>query len=133
MYAFASIDALEAGWRKLGNDEEQTAQTLLNRASASLVARLTRKGIVINTDDKIQMTNLETVCCNMVRRVLDNPGGVSQMSQGIGATNGSISFANPDSSLFLSRDDKLLLGLVGDNSVYFVQAHTYADEVGANG
>ena len=130
MEAFATVEELEAGWRNLSSDEEETAEILLQRATAYLTSLMRRAGIVIDLADEIQATNLETVTCNMVRRVMDAPsGGASSITQGIGETNASVSFSNPDASLYLSKSDMLALGLAGKNKYRSIQAHTWADDV----
>ena len=129
METFATVEDLEAGWRNLSSDEEETAEILLQRATAYLTSLLRRAGIVIDLADEIQATNLETVTCNMVRRVMDAPsGGASSITQGIGETNASVSFSNPDASLYLSKSDMLALGLAGKNKYRSIQAHTWADD-----
>ena len=130
MEAFATVEDLEAGWRNLSSDEEETAEILLQRASAYLASLMRRDGIVIDVADEIQTMNLATVTCNMVRRVMDAPsGGASSITQGIGETNASVSFSNPDASLYLSKSDMLALGLAGKNKYRSIQAHTWADDV----
>lgn len=129
MEAFATVEDLEAGWRNLSSDEEETAEILLQRASAYLASLMCRGGIVIDVADEIQTMNLTTVTCNMVRRVMDAPsGGASSITQGIGETNASVSFSNPDASLYLSKSDMLALGLAGKNKYRSIQAHTWADD-----
>lgn len=129
MEAFATVQDLEAGWRILGSEEQEAAEILLKRASAYLASLLRRDGIDIDVADEIQVMNLETVTCNMVRRVIDAPiGGASSITQGIGETNASVSFSNPDASLYLSKSDMLALGLAGKNKYRSIQAHTWADD-----
>ena len=129
MKAFATVDNLQNGWRTLDSGEYQTAQTLLTRASAYLAALLNRNHIDIDVGDVIQQINLATVTCNMVRRCMDAPtGGASSISQGIGSTNASVAFSNPDASLYLSKSDMQVLGLVGKSKYRSVDAHTWADD-----
>lgn len=131
METFATVEDLEAGWRNLSSDEEETAEILLQRASAYLASLMRRNGIVIDVADEIQTMNLTTVTCNMVRRVMDAPsGGASSITQGIGETNASVAFSNPDASLYLSKSDMLALGLAGKNKYRPIQAHTWADDCG---
>lgn len=128
MIVFANVEDLQKGWRTLKDDEVEQAETLLRRASAQLVALMERKGVAIDISDEVQVINLETVTCNMVRRVLDSIGGVQSVSQGIGATNASLTFANPDASIYLSKADRELLGLSGGSTYRSVSAHTWADD-----
>lgn len=112
---FASVDDLEAGWRTLSTSERSTAQTLIERASAYIMTLMTREGVEIDVADTLQVENIKSVTCGLVRRSMETPiiEGVASMSQGIGATNASVSFANPDGRFFLTKSDKQLLGIGG--------------------
>lgn len=129
MESFATVESLAAGWRDLTSDEQDIAEVLLGRASAYLAGLLRRDGIAVDISDRIQVINLETVTCNMVRRVMDAPdSGASSISQGIGSTNASVAFSNPDASLYLSKSDMLVLGLAGKSQYRPIHAHTWADD-----
>ena len=128
MEPFASVLDLEAGWRNLEADEISVAETLLRRATMQLVKLLGDNHIEIIPDDEIQAGNLTTVACNMVRRVMDSQGGISNMSQSIGTTSASLTFVNPDGSLFLSKSDREMLGLASKNRYRSIEAHTWADD-----
>jgi hypothetical protein len=133
MESFATVESLAAGWRDLGDSEQDIAEVLLGRASAYLAGLLRRDGIAVDISDRIQVINLETVTCNMVRRVMDAPtSGASSISQGIGSTNASVAFSNPDASLYLSKSDMLVLGLAGKSQYRSVQAHTWADDMSSD-
>lgn len=127
MFTFAKVDALQAGWKVLDADEVAVAEKLLTRASAYLVTLMERAGVIIDTSNEIQTINLETVACNMVRRVMDAPSGMASVSQGIGSTNASVTFSNPDMSLYLSKADRVLLG-IGKSKYRSIEAHTWADD-----
>lgn len=128
MKPLATLADLQKGWRDLTDDEALEASTLIDRASAQLYTLLGRANIAVDPANELQMINLCTVTCNMVRRVLGGADNVSQISQTIGSTTASLSFSNPDGSLYLSKADKELLGLIGKNRYRTVQAHTWADE-----
>ena len=128
MIVFAKVDELQKGWRVLSEAEEEVAETLLKRASAQLLTLMDRRGVPIDVSDEVQMINLETVTCNVVRRVLDGMGGVQSASQGIGSTNASITLVNPDMSLYLSKSDKDVLGLNGKSTYRAVKAHDWSDD-----
>lgn len=129
METFADVTALQAGWRTLDADEISVAETHLVRASAWLTRRLDDCGIEIDTSDEVQAINLETVTCNMVRRIMDTPGGgLSTITQGIGATTASVTISNPDMSLYLSKSDMIALGITGRNRYRSIQAHTWFDD-----
>jgi hypothetical protein len=113
--AFATVDDLQAGWRTLKESEQAVANTLLLRASAYLIMRLTRKHIEIDPDDEVQALNLQTVTCNLVRRTMVSAAadGIAQVSQSIGSTNASVQIYNPDGAFYLSKQDADLLGITG--------------------
>lgn len=130
MMTFATVDSLQEGWRDLTSDESAIAQTLLKRASAYLVAILRRNHIDIDVADEVQLINLETATCGMVRRYLDAPlSGASSITQGIGETSASVAFSNPDASLYLTKSDMLALGIAGKSKYRAIEAHTWADDV----
>lgn len=130
MLRFATVDDLQSGWRELDAEETMVADTLLERASAKIVTLLNQHHIQIDTSDEVQMVNLTAVTCNMVKRVFLTAGnGIQSVSQGIGATNASLTFLNPDESLYLTKSDRETLGLAGGVSKYrAIQAHNWADE-----
>jgi hypothetical protein len=113
--AFATVDDLQAGWRTLKDAEQDVAETLLLRASAYLITRLTRKHIEIDPDDEVQALNLQTVTCNLVRRAMASAAadGIAQVQQSIGSTNASVQIYNPDGAFYLSKQDADLLGITG--------------------
>ena len=130
MEAFATVDSLQAGWRTLTSDELETAPALLQRATAYIISLLRRNEINIDVADEIQLINLETVTCNMVRRLLDAPlNGASSITQGIGEASASVAFSNPDASMYLSKSDMLALGIAGKSRYRAIEAHTWADDV----
>lgn len=128
MEAFATVESLAAGWRDLSESEQDIAEVLLGRASAYLAGLLRRDGIDVDISDRIQVINLETVTCNMVRRVMDAPtGGASSITQGIGSTNATLAFSNPDASLYLTKSDMIVLGLAKKSTFWSIPVHTNAD------
>lgn len=130
MLYLATVDDLQSGWRELASDEVEIAETLLARASAKIVTLLNQHNIDIDTSDELQMLNLTTVTCNMVKRVFMAPGnGVQSVTQGIGSTNATLAFLNADESLYLTKSDRETLGLSGGMNKYrAVHARTWADD-----
>ena len=130
MLTFASVEDLQDGWRELDADEAAIAETLLFRASAKVLKALNDHNVKIDASDEVQAVNLTAVTCNMVKRVFLSAGnGIQSISQGIGATNASLSFINADESLYLTKSDRETLGLAGGMNKYrAIQAHTWADE-----
>ena len=115
MEAFATVDDLQAGWRTLKDAEQDVAETLLLRASAYLITKLTKRHVDIDPDDEVQALNLQTVTCNLVRRAMASASadGIAQVSQTIGSTNASVQIYNPDGAFYLSKQDADLLGITG--------------------
>lgn len=130
MLTFASVEDLQDGWRELDADEAAIAETLLVRASAKVLTVLNDHNVRIDASDEVQAINLTAVTCNMVKRVFLSAGnGIQSISQGIGATNASLSFINADESLYLTKSDRETLGIAGGMNKYrAIQAHTWADE-----
>ena len=115
--AFATVEDLLEGWpnKTLNESEQAAADALLLRASAYLATKLDKAGIPIDATDELQALNLKTVTCNLVRRSMasGDSDGLAQMSQTIGSTTASVSWANPSGAFWLSALDKEILGLAG--------------------
>ena len=127
MQAYASYDDLLDGWpdaaTRLG---EETAETLLMRATAQLAAMLTRRGITVDPTDEVQALNLCGAVCSMVRSAAaPSVDGISQMSQTIGVTSASVQVSNPDGSFYLSRYWRDVLGLTTGGTAYVVMPDAY--------
>lgn len=109
--AFATVEDLEARWRTLDPDEGERAATLLDDASAMLAALV---GNVDESDDQ-QATLLRMVTCSMVMRSMmaseSDAYGVSQMDFGMGPFSQAAHFANPNGDLYLTAQEKRLLGI----------------------
>ena len=128
MQTFATVESLQSGWRTLTSDEETVAENLLKRATAYLISLFRSSDAEIDVADEVQLINLETVTCNMVRRVMDAPiGGASSITQGIGSTNASVAFSNPDASLYLTKSDMVVLGLAKKSTFWTIPARTNFD------
>lgn len=128
---FATVQQLESGWRELSSAEESVASTLLLRATAQLTSLLNAHGITVDSDDDVQATNLEAVCCNMVRRSMASysTDGIQSMQQSVGNTSASVTWSNPDGAFYLSRLDRQTLGLSASGMYRGIPAHTVADDV----
>ena len=76
--------------------------------------------------------NAKAVCCAVVSRATSAPpalAGVSQYSQGAGSYTASASFANPTGDMYLTRGDRMALGL-GGSQCWGMNARTALDEGG---
>lgn len=113
--AYATVEDLIAGWRTLSSDEEAAAMTLLDRASALLTTLMQRHNITIDPDNETQRLNLCSVCCAMVKRSMTSidAANVSSMSQTVGSVSTQVTYSNPEGSLYLTKFDKELLGIIG--------------------
>lgn len=123
MEAFATVDDLLAGWPGHPDIDDETAETLLLRATAQLTALLSRHHVGIDPEDEVQRVNLTGAVCSMVRGSMAQPyEGVASISQGIGSTSASVSFANPDGGFYVSKHWRDLLGISGGGKVRQVRA-----------
>lgn len=112
MEPFASVEDLESRWRELDPDEEDCASVLLEDASSFLVSEFRRVGKKIDTDDEIVLSNLKRVCCSIVARSYpDDTDGISQFSQTAGPFSSSQTIANPARDMYLTKQERLTLGL----------------------
>lgn len=110
MEAFAEVSDLEDRWRPLSPDEQTRAKVLLMDASALLSAEFERCG---RDPDLVSAHLKRQVSCYMVRRVMASGTG-ADLSQ-VGVTAGVFSeqrtFANPSGNLYVSADERRLLGI----------------------
>ena len=128
MQAYASFDDLISGWPEAESRLDQdTAETLLVRATAQLSSMLTRRGIVVDPEDEVQALNLCGAVCSMVRSsAAPSVDGISSMSQTIGSTKASVQMSNPDGSFYLSRYWRDILGITTGGTAYIVMPAAYA-------
>ncbi len=110
MAAFADTQDLEKRWRSLSDSERDRASALLEDASVILAAEFNRLGHAIEDVDE---DLLKMVCCNMVRRVMASGTGaeLSQLGMTVGPFSQQQTFANPAANLYMSTDERRLLGL----------------------
>lgn len=110
MGAFAEPADLEERWRPLSADESVRAKVLLMDASAMLSAEFERAGRSI---DGVSEELRRMVCCYMVRRVMAAGTGadVSQLGVTVGPFSQQQTFANPAANLYISADERRMLGI----------------------
>lgn len=110
--AFATVEDLEARWRDLDSDEEAKASTLLDDAGAMLTAL-----VDVDPTDAQQATLLKIVSCSMVTRAMmaaeSDTYGVSQLDYGMGPFSQAAHFSNPNGDMYLTAQEKRLLGITG--------------------
>lgn len=108
--AFATYQDVERRWRALDSDEIVRAQTLLEDASVQLAAQ-----VEVDAEDEQQAALLKQVCCSMVIRAMlasaSSAFGMSQVDYGMGPFSQNVHYANPNGDLFLTSQEKSLLGI----------------------
>lgn len=126
METFATVDDLAAGWagwQKLSDDEQAQADVVLKRASAYLAQKLEQRHITIDPSDTVQLMNLLTVTCNLVRRTMSpDYDGVRSFAQSIGSTNVSVNYRENDGGFWLTKDEKELLGITTRGKAVMLRA-----------
>lgn len=131
--AYATVDDLEARWRPLTEDEAAKAETLLDDAGVMLASLVT-----VDEGDERQLALLRVVSCSMVTRAMmaseSETYGLSQVDYGMGPFSQAAHFANPSGDLYLTAQEKRLLG-VGDGYIIDLRAAidgTYGSNVGGS-
>lgn len=111
MAAFAAYTDLEARWRPLSATEQATATTLLE--DASVIIRAEAPGA-----DDLDSDITKFVACGMVKRAMIASGteGVGQDNLTAGPFSQQRSYANPMGNLYLTKQDKRLLGIGGQRA-----------------
>ena len=108
--AYATYQDVEARWRDLTADEQTKCSTLLDDAAAMLDTMVT-----VNDSDEAQAYLLKVVSCNMVIRSMvaseSTALGVDQLSATMGPFGQTAHFANPNGDLYLTRQERDMLGI----------------------
>ncbi len=107
MAAFAEVSDLEARWRPLPTPQEQATATAL-LGDASLIIRAEAPGA-----DALDAELTKMVACGMVKRAMlaSNMEGFSQVQNAAGPFQHGGTLANPMGNLYLSKQDRRLLGI----------------------
>ena len=111
---FATVEDLEARWRPLSEDEQARADVLLADASAYIASMMSAAGASYTDPDDLLESALRSVTCNVVKRAMDSPGGytgLTQYTQGAIGYSESMSYANPNGDMYLTKAEKRLLGI----------------------
>lgn len=104
--AFATVADLRARWPEL--EDKERAAVLLEDAAVRIRAALDEAGI--DVEDKCAAL-LKIISCSMVRRAMFSDVEIGGMQQTAGTYNGSFNFTNPTGALYLTGDEKRLLGI----------------------
>lgn len=110
--AFATYSDVEGRWRTLTVEEQVRATTLLGDAETVL-----RRRVAVDPSDAEQADALKLVSCNMVIRAMlagaSDALGVDQMSATMGPFAQTAHFANPNGDLYITKNERKLLGIGG--------------------
>ena len=110
MTAYATVEDLEVRWRDLSPTEQDRAGVLLDDAAAMLSAYVT-----VDAGDQELLDLLRIVSCNMVQRAMSaseqGAYGVTQQTVSADIYSRSMTFANPSGDMYLTRNEKKLLGI----------------------
>ena len=105
--AFATVDDLAARWRALSDAEKAQASVLLDDAS-DLIRTTCR------TYADADPSTLKRIACAVVKRAMlagEDVAGVSQHTETAGSYSESYSYSNPAGDLYLTKAEKVSLGL----------------------
>lgn len=108
--AFATYEDVEARWRTLTADEQTKAAVLLEDAANMLLAL-----VRVDESDGQQQAILKQVSCTMVIRSMvaseSTAFGVDKLQATMGPFSQQMSFTNPNGDLYLTKQEKRLLGI----------------------
>ena len=110
MTPFANVEDYEA---RYGEVEDEARVSALLQDATNVIAR--QPGFELLGGDDTFVGVLETVTCAMVHRSLMSGAyaGLSNVSQGAGGYTASVSVYNPGGDLYLTRNERRVLGLGG--------------------
>lgn len=114
MDAFATVKDLEQRYGDTLNPSEcDQAEILLEDAAAFLELEFRRCHRTIDEDDELLMYNLKVVSCSMVKRSMAAATNfdLTQISVTAGSFNEQKTFANPSGDMYLTAQERRLLGL----------------------
>lgn len=110
--SYATVADLAERWRPISTDEESLAETLLGDAAL----RIDRACPLPEDPAEDDLRARLIVSCEMVKRAMvmpDNLLGVTSYSDGTGPFQEQRTYGNPMGNLYLTREDRKLLGCGG--------------------
>lgn len=121
MAAFATVEQLVSRWRPLNSEETARATVLLGDASAQIRAECPGIDARIVAVPPASVPLLdpvipERVVCDMVKRAMTsdlNGVGVETVQEGAGPFQHSLKFSNPMGDMYLTKQERNLLGCGG--------------------
>lgn len=110
---FATLGDLRLHWSELPAEREADAEQKL--AEASIILRALYSGIDAKiASGQVDSDVVKLIVCRMVKRSLlaaiNDVEGVATRNETAGGVSMGISFSNPNGNLYLTKDDKNLLG-----------------------
>ena len=114
MASYASSDDLADRWRPLTDAEASRADVLLGSASRLIARAFVAAGVDLTAhlaEGRLQVEDLTDVACFMVKRAMVADVGVSQEQQSVGSVSVGRTYANPSGDLYLSKLERVTLGL----------------------
>lgn len=124
--AYATIEDLEARWRPLTSTEEDRAETLLGDAAV----RLDVECLPSDPPTEAELNARLIVSCEMVKRAIGMPTDgpmVENYQETTGPFSNSGKFLNPYGDLYLTKNDRRLLGC-GGQVAFTIPLATWDDE-----
>lgn len=124
MDPFATVADLAAGWSDYDESMADEASTLLGRVSRRLRIMCVRAGSWRDpAGDEDWAEALRDVTCEVVRRALAaravaDGAPVSQFTETATPYSNSYIFSNANGDLYLSRQERLVLGLAGGRAAF---------------
>lgn len=111
--SYASIEDLESRFKPLDPFEKNKAAALLSDAAVIIRAEMASAGVLIDPNDADQASALRYVNCSLVKRALSAgiDAAVTQASITTGPFSKQLTFANPTAEMFLTKQDRRLLGI----------------------
>lgn len=114
MADFATVQDVMDGWRLLTPEEYQRAVELVAKASRTIRAEIpTVDARLAAVPPTLDAALVMDVCCDMVRRTLGVPldqQPVSQVQQSAGIFSQSMTLANPQGDMYLTKAERRRLG-----------------------
>lgn len=108
-----SVKDVRARWPEAPADDERIALAIQD-ASSWLLMEARNAGRPYDPFDDLRVQCFISVCVSLVKRSCATSAagyGVSQSSETAGAYSLQMSYANPDSSFYLSKSERRMLGL----------------------
>lgn len=124
MNTLATISDLNQRREKaLTEQQRNRAEALLTDATVLVTAEFTQRGKILddwlNASDENKAAAC-AVCCNVVNRALRpvEVMGVTQYTQSVDIHSASYTYSNPDGNLYLTANDRRMLGLTGNRAAF---------------